>query len=423
MPATASPVLFRVDPERAHDLAVRAGRAAPSGSRLLCRAVATRTADPRLAVEVAGLRFPTPLGLAAGFDKSARAVPLLSVLGFGHVEIGSVSADPSAGNPRPRLFRLPDERAIAVAYGVPNDGAERVAARLAGGRPPVPVGINVVSTNRGAASAVEPDAAVIGDYVASVVALQDARRLRVPESRCPNTRDGRGFFADRARLRALLDELGEAGDARPLFVKVAPFADARGDRLAPRGGRGAPFVAGFSVNLPPGTRPDVSGAILGAARRGRPRERTVADLYARMDRDRHVVIGSGGIATAADAYRMIGLGASLVQVYTALVYEGPGVVRRITDELAALADRDGLESLATPSGATPVEARPGRRSSRATSSSSRSSSSPRPTASSSAAQNSTSARPSWQSSSVSRRPASPESSRRMIASMRALAVS
>ena len=98
---------------------------------------------------MAGLRFASPLGLAAGFDKSARAVPALAALGFGHVEIGSVSADPSAGNPRPRLFRLPDERAIVVHYGVPNDGAARVAERLARGGAAVPVGINVVSTNRG----------------------------------------------------------------------------------------------------------------------------------------------------------------------------------------------------------------------------------------------------------------------------------
>ena len=258
------PVLFRLDPERAHDLTVRAAELA-SRSRLLCRAVARLDSDPRLAVEVAGLRFRTPVGLAAGFDKSARAVPLLSVLGFGHVEIGSVSADPSAGNPRPRLARLPDERAIAVAYGVPNDGAERVAARLDGRRPPVPVGINVVSTNRGAASAVESDEAVIGDYVASVARLQDYGDYVCLNLSCPNTRDGRGFFADRSRLRALLDALAESGMRRPLFIKVAPFTDAREVDSLLEAVDAAPFVAGFSVNLPPGTRPDVPGAISGTA--------------------------------------------------------------------------------------------------------------------------------------------------------------
>ena len=337
------PVLFRMDAERAHDLTVRAAELA-SRSRLVCRAVASLDADPRLAVEVAGLRFPTPLGLAAGFDKSARAVPLLSVLGFGHVEIGSVSADASTGNPRPRLFRLPDERAIAVAYGVPNDGAERVAARLAGRRPPVPLGINVVSTNRGEASAAEPDDAVIGDYVTTVAQLQDRGDYVCVNLSCPNTRDGRGFFADRARLRALLDRLADAGMRRPLFIKVAPFADAREIDSLLEAVDGAPFVAGFSVNLPPGTRPDVRGAISGPPARAAA-ERTVAELYARIDRERHVVIGSGGVGAAEDAYRMIGLGASLVQVYTALIYEGPGVVRRITDGLAALVERDGLSNI------------------------------------------------------------------------------
>jgi dihydroorotate dehydrogenase len=336
------PVLFRLDAERAHELTVRAAELA-SRSRLLCRAVARLDADPRLAVEVAGMRFRTPVGLAAGFDKSARAVPLLSVLGFGHVEIGSVSADASEGNPRPRLARIRDERAIAVAYGVPNDGAERVAARLAGLRPPVPLGINVVSTNRGAASAAEPDAAVIGYYVATVARLQDHGDYLCLNLSCPNTRDGRGFFADRARLRALLDQLAELGVRRPLFVKVAPFADAREIDSLLEATDAAPFVAGFSVNLAPGTRPDVRGAISGPPARAAA-ERTVADLYARIDRDRHVIIGSGGIATAEHAYRMIGLGASLVQVYTALVYDGPGVVRRITDGLAALAERDGLRN-------------------------------------------------------------------------------
>jgi dihydroorotate dehydrogenase len=343
------PLLFRADPERAHDAAVRAAELA-SGSRMVCRAVAARRpeADPRLAVDVAGMRFRTPLGLAAGFDKSARAVPLLSALGFGHVEIGSVSADPSAGNPRPRLFRLPAERAIVVHYGVPNDGAERVAERLARPRPAVPLGINVVSTNRGAASAVEPDEAVIGDYAASVARLQEHGDYVCLNLSCPNTRDGRGFFADRSRLRALLDGLADVGIHRPLFIKVAPFA-AEGDLDSLlEAVEDAPFVSGFSVNLPPGKPAGIANGLPGAVS-GPPSaaaaERTVAALYRRMDRARYVVIGSGGIFTAADAYRMIRLGASLVQLYTALVYEGPGVVRQVTDGLAERAERDGVRSI------------------------------------------------------------------------------
>jgi dihydroorotate dehydrogenase len=344
-PDVVRPLLFRVDPERAHDAAVRTAELA-SGSRLLVRAVAARRpdADPRLAVEVAGLPLRSPLGLAAGFDKSARAVPLLSALGFGHVEVGSISADASAGNPRPRLSRLPGERAIAVAYGVPNDGAERVAARLDGVSRTVPLGINVVSTNRGEASATEPDDAVIGDYVTSVARLQDRGDYVCLNLSCPNTRDGRGFFADRARLRALLERLGETGVRRPLFIKVAPFAGEADVDSFLEAVDGAAFVAGFSVNLPPGTRPGVKGAISGPPATAAA-ERTVAELYRRMDRTRHVVIGSGGVFTADDAYRMIGLGASLVQLYTALVYDGPGVVRRITDGLGKLVESDGLRAI------------------------------------------------------------------------------
>jgi dihydroorotate dehydrogenase (fumarate)/dihydroorotate dehydrogenase len=357
-PDVVRPLLFRADPERAHDAAVRAGELA-SRSRLVCRAIGSRVdePDPRLAVDVAGMRFRTPLGLAAGFDKSARAVPLLSSLGFGHVEIGSVSADPSDGNPKPRLFRLPDERAIAVHYGVPNDGAERVAARLGGSPRSVPLGINVVSTNRGAASAIEPDDEVIGDYVTSVARLQRLGDYVCLNLSCPNTRDGRGFFADRTRLRTLLERLGESGVERPLFIKVAPFAgEAEIDSFL-EAVDGAPFVSGFSVNLPPGTRPGVKGAISGPPCAAAA-ERTVADLYGRMDRTRHVVIGSGGVFTAADAYRMLHCGAALVQLYTALVYEGPGVVRRITEDLAALVERDGLRTMSDAVGVSSARAEP-----------------------------------------------------------------
>ena len=333
------PLLFRADPERVHDATVRAGELA-SRSRAVCRLVAARrpAPDQRLAIEVAGLRFANPLGLAAGLDKSARAVPLLSALGFGHVEIGSVSAEPSPGNPRPRLFRVVDERAIVVHYGVPNDGASRVAERLARPRPAVPLGVNVVSTNRGDAS--ETDAEVVGDYVESVRRLQRHGDFVVLNLSCPNTRDGQGFFADRSRLRALLESLGELGVERPLFVKVAPFAGAGELDSFLDAVSSVSFVSGLSVNLPPGNRFGLAGAASGPPAAAAA-ELTVAELH-RAAGDRFAVIGSGGVSTAEDAYRMIRLGASLVQLYTALVYEGPGVVGRIASGLAALLARDGF---------------------------------------------------------------------------------
>src|SRR5512140_2503471 len=167
------PLLFRADAESVHGLAIRAAELA-SSSAWLCSHIERRheVDSDRLAVDIGELRFRTPLGLAAGFDKSARAVPLLAALGFGHVEVGSISAEPSAGNPKPRLFRIPLDRGIVVNYGLPNDGAQAVARRLAGLHAGAPLGINIVSTNRGASAPAQSDAAVIDDYLESVRRLQ-----------------------------------------------------------------------------------------------------------------------------------------------------------------------------------------------------------------------------------------------------------
>jgi dihydroorotate dehydrogenase len=275
------------------------------------------------------------LGLAAGYDKNARATPLLSSLGFGHVEVGSVSAYPSAGNPAPRLWRIPADEGIVVYYGVPNEGAERVRARLADNPHAVPVGVNIVNTNRGPDSAEESVDTIIEDYRRSVGLLQqDADYLCINLS-CPNV-------------------LANVGVTKPLFLKVAPFAEASELESFLAAADQALFVSGFSINLPPGKPAglrtpaaelsDKPGAVSGPGCRDRA-DRTIAGLYRAMDHDRYTIIGSGGVTSGADAYRKIRLGATLVQLYTTLIYQGPGAVQRITRELAALAARDGLTAL------------------------------------------------------------------------------
>ena len=346
------PVLFSTGAETAHRFTIATAELA-SSSRWLCsqfeRSLAIKA--PRLAIEVKGLRFRTPLGLAAGFDKSARAVPLLAALGFGHVEVGSVSAEPSSGNPKPRLFRIPQDRGIVVNYGLPNDGAIRVAERLAGLQACAPLGINIVSTNRGPSGAAEPDEAVIGDYLRSVRRLQPVADYLCLNLSCPNTREGRGFFHDQARLRQLLDGLGTVHLTKPLFLKVAPFPTLLDLERFLGTVEPSPWVAGFSVNLPAG-KPEglatpasklavMPGAVSGPAA-VHATDRTILELYRRMDRSRYSIIGSGGIFTAQDAYRKIRLGASLVQLLTALVYEGPGVVGAITEGLERLLEADGI---------------------------------------------------------------------------------
>jgi dihydroorotate dehydrogenase len=152
------PILFCCDPEWIHDRAIRAAQLAgsfPFPPR-------AHYSD-RLKITIANIPFPTPIGLAAGFDKSGRAIPFLSRLGFGHLEIGSISADPSAGNAKPRLFRLPKDRAIVVNYGLPNEGAEKIAARLKMVPHKIPLAINLVNTNRGANESSTEDE-IIADY-------------------------------------------------------------------------------------------------------------------------------------------------------------------------------------------------------------------------------------------------------------------
>jgi dihydroorotate dehydrogenase (fumarate)/dihydroorotate dehydrogenase len=364
----AAPLLFRADPEWIHDRSLRTAELL-GALPWLCDVIGKRYAGshPRLHTTVAGLHLHSPIGLAAGYDKNGRGVNLLSSLGFGHVEVGSVSAAPSAGNPAPRLWRIPADQGIVVHYGVPNDGADLVGRRLGRRptrrnhrRPTVPVGVNLVNTNHGPSAAEESVPVIIADYARSAGSLHDQADYLCLNLSCPNTEDGRGFFHHGSRLAELLAELAELPITKPVFLKVAPFnGTAELGRFLETAGA-APFVAGFSVNLPPGkpaglrTPPEVlagmPGAVSGPPSRARA-EQTVRELYLGMDRRRHAIIGSGGVSSAADAYRMIRLGASLVQVFTALVYHGPGVIRAINDGLAELLERDGFGSIGEAVGA------------------------------------------------------------------------
>jgi dihydroorotate dehydrogenase (fumarate)/dihydroorotate dehydrogenase len=351
--ATIRPLAFRLDPETAHHLAIAAA------TRLGWAAGAMRAAmcveDARLATDVAGLHFPTPIGLAAGFDKSGSAIPALAGLGFGSIEIGSVSVDPSNGNPKPRLWRLPDDEGIVVHYGLPNDGAAVIAKRLARTRLPVPLGINLVVTNRGPGEAPLHADQIIGEYVAAAEAMAPHADYLMLNLSCPNTVDGRDFFADAGLLNACLAALGEAKLRPPAFLKVSPLGGVEAIERMLAAADGRDFVSGFMFNLSP-VKPErmrtpehvwreMPGAVSG------PPAAALADFcireaFRRMDRKRHVVIGAGGVSTAADAYAKIRFGASLVQLLTALIYQGPGVVRRITNGLAQLLARDGVKHVA-----------------------------------------------------------------------------
>lgn len=352
------PLLFRLDAEQAHHLTVEACHwlGAMPGAPRLARAL-FESREPSLRTEVAGLSFGNPLGLAAGWDKSGRALRMIDSLGFGFAEIGSISARPSMGNPKPRLFRLPAERAIIVNYGLPNDGAEVVAARLAAHRPRQPLGVNIVKTNDGPAAPPCSDEDILADYTRSVSLLHPRAGYLSLNLSCPNARGGKDFFAQPGSITRLLERLAPMGIACPVFLKIAPRDDPAGHERLLAECEPFPFIRGFCFNLPPG-KPDSlefttareTFAHQPGAVAGKPVEslinRCIAGLHARMDHRRHSIIGAGGVFTAADAYQKIRLGASLVQLYTALVYQGPGVVKEICHGLARLLERDGFSSVA-----------------------------------------------------------------------------
>jgi dihydroorotate dehydrogenase (fumarate)/dihydroorotate dehydrogenase len=346
------PILFRLDPEWCHDRTIRALEIAGSlrPLRTLIEARYSFT-DPRLESEVCGLRFKNPIGLAAGFDKSGRAFEALAALGFGHIEIGSISADFSAGNPKPRLFRLPDERAIVVHYGVPNDGAATVASRLQSKERRATVGINIVKTNRGTNAPAESDDAVIEDYVRSVRILKDKGDYLNLNVSCPNSEGGRDFFGCPGNTRVLLSALAALDIRCPVFLKVTPPGGIRAIEALLADVEGIGFVSGFAFNLPPGKPAGLKTAArslegMPGAVSGKPIEKffnaAIGELYRRMDRRRYRIIGVGGVFHAEDAYLKIRLGASLVQLLTGLVYEGPGVAKSINEGLCRLLERDGF---------------------------------------------------------------------------------
>ena len=173
-------------------------------------------------------------------------------LGFGFYEIGSISADPSRGNPKPRLFRLPEDRALIVHYGLQNDGAETIARRIAQSPRPVPLGVNIVKTNRGIDAPADTDDAIYDDYLRTTRLVKDRADYLVYNLSCPNTGMGRDFFAEPGNIRRLLERLKLEELGCPVFLKVSPLGGRKALDLMLEEVEGHAFVSGFMLNLPPG---------------------------------------------------------------------------------------------------------------------------------------------------------------------------
>ena len=337
--------ITRVDAEAAHRLSFGALRrlyAVPVAGR---RAAAWSTPDPSLAVTVFGRRVPSPLGLAAGFDKNAEGIDALAALGFGFVEIGTVTGQAQPGNPEPRLFRLPQDRAIINRMGFNNEGSEVVARRLAARaadprRSTVMVGVNIGKTK------MVPTQEAIDDYVLSARRLAAYADYLVVNVSSPNTPGLRDLQAV-DDLRPLLQAVAKAADAAaarpvPLLVKIAPdLADA--DVIAVAGlveelGLAGIVATNTTISRDGLRTPAADVVALGAGGLSGPvlaaRSIQVLQLVRAHVPDHAVVISVGGVSTADDVRRRLDLGATLVQAYTGLIYGGPLWVARVNRALA-----------------------------------------------------------------------------------------
>ena len=333
--ALIRPALFTLDAETAHGLSIAALKSLPLPAARI---------DPALRTTVAGIAFPGPLGAAPGYDKNGEVPDALLRLGFGFAEVGTVTPLPQPGNPRPRLFRLAEDRAVINRMGFNNAGAEAMLARLAarGNRAGV-VGVNI------GANKDSPDR--IADYAQLAWIMAPVASYLTVNISSPNT-PGLRALQDEGALAALLDAVlearGEVGP--PIFLKLAPDLEP-GDidaicRIAIDRRLGALIVSNTTISRPAlrSRHAGEAGGLSGEPLRDLAHQRLRG--FRSASGGAIALVGVGGIATAEDAWARIRAGASLVQLYSAMVYEGPGLARRINAGLVRLMQRDGFATIA-----------------------------------------------------------------------------
>ena len=321
------PLLFTLDPELAHRATISALRGLPA---------LTPQFDSRLASTVAGINFPSPVGLAAGFDKDAEVPDAMLGLGFGFAEVGTITPLPQAGNPKPRLFRLVEDAGVINRMGFNNDGHASAMTRLSSRKRRGVVGVNI-GANKDAVDRV-------ADYVAGMRAMSPYADYITVNISSPNTPGLRGL-QDKGALDALLDAV-MAVRTVPVFLKVAPDLDPQAidDVAAVTMARGvdALIVGNTTISRPPlaSRWQGEAGGLSGVPLKSLAMDKLNA--FRRATGGKLPLIAAGGIDSADEAYARIRAGASLVQIYSALVYHGPGLAKSIAAGLALHLERDGF---------------------------------------------------------------------------------
>lgn len=337
------PVLFQIDAEKVHNLVLKIGSFL--GKSYVFRkslALFYDYKNDKLQVKIKGIIFRNPVGLAAGFDKNGVITKILPSIGFGFEEIGSVTAMPCEGNLKPRLFRLPKDKALVVNYGLCNEGAEIVCKRLK--KYGIPVGINIAKTND---SSIKGNGSV-SDYCKAYQIVKDYADYITINISCPNSGDGRSF-EDPKLLEKLLSKIKIE---KPVFLKISPDVDKKVlDKILVLSKKYK--ITGFVVTNLTYDRSllKTDASILNSLKGGisglclTEKSNPLIKYIYKKTKGKFIIIGVGGIFNAEDAYEKIRNGASLVQLLTGMIYEGPGLIKKINKELVKLLKRDGFNNI------------------------------------------------------------------------------
>ncbi len=339
------PWLLKMDPEKAHDRIcglIEFSERMPFAVGLASRLFHSQRAE-KLGIHVLGLNFENPIGLAAGFDKDCRLMGFLPALGFGFIEAGSVTLRAQSGNPKPRLFRLEEFEVLINRMGFNGEGALACAERLKKLKTPsVPIGINLGLN----ADASKDDAPSL--YAETFRILEPYGDYFALNVSSPNTTGLRDLQERRALERILIALQAENQNHKPLLIKIAPdLDDASLEALSELALKLASGIIATNTTISrdniPGDVLEIRGGLSGAPLRARSTE-IIAKIY-KMTQGKLPIIGVGGVFSGADAFEKIRAGASLVQIYTAMVYRGPGVVREILDQLYEILKANGFDSV------------------------------------------------------------------------------
>jgi dihydroorotate dehydrogenase len=346
------PIFFIQDPEAVHDGMTRVGEIL--GNNAFTRRVTSVLFNYRNSIleqTVCGTKFKNPIGLAAGFDKDARLTQILPAVGFGFEEIGSVTGEFCEGNPKPRLWRLPKSRALIVYYGLKNNGAEEISKRLSTKKFSIPIGTSVAKTNSEKTNSTE---AGVADYLKAYRLLADIGSYTTINISCPNAFGGQPF-TDPEKLEQLLLEISKLPKTKPIFLKMPPDLSLENvDRIIELARRfkidgfictnltkdriDADIRAKIKENLPT-DKGGISGKVI-----QKLSDDLIKYIYAKT-KGEFVIVGCGGIFSTEDAYRKIRLGASLLQLITGMIFEGPQLIGEINRGLVVLLKKDGYKNV------------------------------------------------------------------------------